>query len=927
MSYSRRQLYALGEPLGSNVTRKTNGGKIIYGGGGSPPPSAPTNTTVTNTNIPDYAQPYVQNMLNAAQAQIYKPDGTTFNPYTPYSTDPTQYVAGFSPLQTQAQTAAGALQTPSTYGLSAGATMGTIGNMGTVGSNMGNAGANYNAMATDPGAMSAFMNPYLQASLAPQLQLANQQYGIAGQQEQSNAAQQGAFGGSREALMNSLNQQNQMLAQNQIIGQGYNTAFNNAQQAQQYGAGLGLQGQQGQLSALQGQMAGANQLAGIGGQDLAAQQSILGTQAQQGALQQQNQQNIINQAVQNYATAQQYPFMQLGTLNSMLRGLPMQQSTTQMYQAPPSTISQLAGLGTAGIGLAGMANATGVLGKADGGVIKAKNGGVIKAAGGIPMSMYSPQQLQQEQNSQYTSPIAKLVATGYMQDDQRLQSNPEAPKMLAQIDRSPTTAQPMGQPINRAGVGAIATPPNLTTMNAAGGGLLAFAGKDESLVPDIGDDARNFKLGSDAIDLNTPKALKTNLKQEDNNPSNSSSTPFTLFGYPVNQAAKDAELTKVNASNWRDQIKPQEAPKTEDSFAAFMRAKDTSPNYTAPVVTAKTIEAGLKAPHDANPIAVPTKEAVPVKAAAPVDKSDYDEIKQMLIDEYKNPSTKAADDIAAQLASVQKRMEERQKMAGYESLARAGFGIMAGTSPYALVNIGQGAPEGLEHYQKERAATAEDQDLINKYAIAGKSADEARHQAVGLNLLKVGEMEEAAKDRLAKEMATLKSTEAFRQGNQDTKNLLAASLIQSRNFKEDTIKGEKASQIGGAISTFDNALNQIDKVQNHPGRYNGANIYGAAASHVPNTDAYDYKTSLQGLKDTQFMAAIAGIKGTGIGRILLPEVQKIQNSTGVLDTHQSKEQFDQQLNNLRNMITAAKSRAIGSANQYGISPQDLGIAQ
>ena len=26
-------------------------------------PAGPTNTTVTNTNIPDYAQPYVENML------------------------------------------------------------------------------------------------------------------------------------------------------------------------------------------------------------------------------------------------------------------------------------------------------------------------------------------------------------------------------------------------------------------------------------------------------------------------------------------------------------------------------------------------------------------------------------------------------------------------------------------------------------------------------------------------------------------------------------------------------------------------------------------------------------------------------------------------------------------------------------------------
>ena len=70
-------------------------------GGGS---SGPTQTTVQNTNIPDYAQPYVSNMLNATQSQLFQTDPTSgqitgFQPYTPYSNDPTKYVAGFSPLQ------------------------------------------------------------------------------------------------------------------------------------------------------------------------------------------------------------------------------------------------------------------------------------------------------------------------------------------------------------------------------------------------------------------------------------------------------------------------------------------------------------------------------------------------------------------------------------------------------------------------------------------------------------------------------------------------------------------------------------------------------------------------------------------------------------------------------------------------------------
>ena len=93
------------------VLRDSGGG----GGGSAPAPSGPTQTTAYNTNIPEYAQPYVMNMLNAAQAQIYTPDMTGFNPYTPYSNNPTDYVAGFSPLQQQAQSSAANLQTPGQY--------------------------------------------------------------------------------------------------------------------------------------------------------------------------------------------------------------------------------------------------------------------------------------------------------------------------------------------------------------------------------------------------------------------------------------------------------------------------------------------------------------------------------------------------------------------------------------------------------------------------------------------------------------------------------------------------------------------------------------------------------------------------------------------------------------------------------------------
>jgi len=447
-TYSRRELYALGETLGNSATyKKAGGGYVLGGGGGSPPPppASPTTTTVQNTSIPDYAQPYVETMLGATQQQLFNTSTdpntgqvniTGVKPYVPYSTNPSDYIAGFSPLQNQAMTNVANMQVPGQYGaastlanaagyggLNTTGQAGYYGSMGNIaGQNAASASQQYGnqgaaagqgyaglsglagatgsqigqslgQMSTSPSALQAYMNPYIQNALAPAQQLLNQQYGMQGAAEQGAATSAGAFGGSREALMSGLNQQNQMLAQNQLVGNTYMQAANeattqmnaanqaalagNAQALQGYGqagsqamqgAGLGLQGAQqagnlgiagaqAGLAGIGAQQAGYNlantagsNLASIGGQQLTAQQGIAQAQMQAGTAQQQQQQNIINQAIQNYATAQQYPEQQLSFMNSMLRGLPTQQMTTQGYQAAPSSLSQVTGLGLAGLG-------------------------------------------------------------------------------------------------------------------------------------------------------------------------------------------------------------------------------------------------------------------------------------------------------------------------------------------------------------------------------------------------------------------------------------------------------------------------------------------------------------------------------------------------------------------------------------------------
>lgn len=437
----------------------------FYGGGSPAPAPSQTTQTVNQNTIPEQLMPYVKNMLNRAEPLSQAA-------YVPYSTNAADYVAPFSPLQKQAQTSAANLQTPTQFGagsnLAGAAGIGQLGtaqtaqgygaqgagygrqaaNVGAMGglgygaqsAGLGmqaagmagqgyGAGAQYAQQATDPNAVGAYMNPYLQQSLAPQLKLLNQQYGIKQAQQQGAATQAGAFGGSREALQGGLINQGQALAQQEMIAQGYNQAFGQAQQAQQFGANLGLQGMQagnqamqtglqglgqgltGVNTALQGYqqgMAGSQAglqglstaqqgytgaanagatLGNLGTAQLGAETNILGTQNTIGGQQQAQQQQAINQAVQNYQNAQNYPYMQLGFMSDLLRGTPVGNTTQTTYMAQPGMASQIGGLATAGLG------AYAAL-KAEGGPIKDKGfkaGGIVgyKTGGEIEESMRS----------------------------------------------------------------------------------------------------------------------------------------------------------------------------------------------------------------------------------------------------------------------------------------------------------------------------------------------------------------------------------------------------------------------------------------------------------------------------------------------------------------------------------------------------------
>jgi bisphosphoglycerate-dependent phosphoglycerate mutase len=255
----------------------------------------PSSTTQTQ-DLPAWARPYAKDVLakGAALTDIEQ------NPYQLYEGERT---AGFSPLQQQS------FQNASTLGYD------PVGQQYT-GANVGQ-----------------YMNPYLQEALAPQLREA----ASAGMQAQNmNAAKavgQGAFGGTRGALQQSLTEKNVLQNMADINAKGYGDAFNQA-------AGMFNQDQARRIQEAQ---YGAQY-----GMDVNKLQNTYGQQQQALA---QKQKDI---DYQTFVDQKNYAQNQLGFMSDLVRGTPTgSSSTTKAYGGSGDPLTTVAGLGAIGKG-AGM---------------------------------------------------------------------------------------------------------------------------------------------------------------------------------------------------------------------------------------------------------------------------------------------------------------------------------------------------------------------------------------------------------------------------------------------------------------------------------------------------------------------------------------------------------------------------------------------
>ena len=373
MSISRRDLYAMGEPFGDSATQVKAGGGRIYGGGGGGGGGDTISTQVVD--LPSWATEYGKEGLGQAQALT----DLEQNPYKTYGGERT---AGFSGLQQNA------MKDAYNMGPSEGTNQ-AMGLAGAAGLNALNtqydpASFNVNQLQTgsftQPGAAGAYMNPYMQNVVDIEKREAQNQANIATTGRNAQAVKAGAFGGSRQGVMDAEAERNLKMQMGDIQSRGSQAAYDrgmqqfnaeqqlglNAQtgnqqqnleaqklveQSRQYGAGQGMQG-------LQTALTGAGQLANIGQQQYSQEMGVNQLQNQYGAQQQALQQQGMDTQYQDFLNQQRYPYQQLEFMNSILRGTPM--GTVQsMYQPAPSAIQNLGSLGMTAAGIGSLTRAQG----------------------------------------------------------------------------------------------------------------------------------------------------------------------------------------------------------------------------------------------------------------------------------------------------------------------------------------------------------------------------------------------------------------------------------------------------------------------------------------------------------------------------------------------------------------------------------------
>jgi hypothetical protein len=294
------------------------------------PPTQVTNTGQSASNVPAWLQQYAQGILSEGA-------GLASQAYPTYGGP---MVSGLTPQSTQAGGVLQSLQGQYQPTLSSAINLATQGAQpGAIGGALGSLPQAQQMVAGSAAPTAAMMNPYAQNVIKQAEDTASRYFTNTLQPQINNQfTTAGQFGSSANQRAQDLTAQQLTQQIQDTAGSALSNAFTNAQQAN-LAAGTGL----GQLAQTQGGLGYEQGILGLQGAgalgSLATTGQGLGIQGA-GALNaygqqvQQNQQQNLDTAYQQFLQQQQFPYQQLGWLSGLMSGTipgttPMGQTTSQ----------------------------------------------------------------------------------------------------------------------------------------------------------------------------------------------------------------------------------------------------------------------------------------------------------------------------------------------------------------------------------------------------------------------------------------------------------------------------------------------------------------------------------------------------------------------------------------------------------------------
>tara|TARA_R110002126_G_scaffold114060_3_gene252688 strand:+ start:1400 stop:2392 length:993 start_codon:yes stop_codon:yes gene_type:complete len=322
------------------------------GGGGGTQPTE-TKSTVNQSSLPAYAEPYFKRLMDRTEA-------VSNEAYIPYEGERVAGIgedteAGLSALRELGNSAAPEGFAEATTALS-----------GVAGGDPLAQQAQYDSLGsfTDEGVAQQYMNPYISNVLNTQQDRLNQRFGEQqlGRNDAARAA--GAFGGDRRFVQDQIANRELNMQSNEMDANALAAAYESGANifAGEQGRELQNRGlntdifsgnRQGTLDQQRNQMAAAEQLRQQGLTDVQMQTDKANLLTGIGGVYDDQRQQGLDVAYSDFLNQRDAPRQQLNFYSGIMRGVPVSpQTESTQYNAPPSQLSQLLGLGVGGLGLA-----------------------------------------------------------------------------------------------------------------------------------------------------------------------------------------------------------------------------------------------------------------------------------------------------------------------------------------------------------------------------------------------------------------------------------------------------------------------------------------------------------------------------------------------------------------------------------------------